>query len=331
MYGLFGPKSWKAVQAFAVRDEMIGQHNPGRFESLDAMKTAQETISKVATSSTVVRNTLDQLGKDTSLASIEDLQDAISFSAPNGAEFGKTEILLMAVKNKSPERAKETVSVLFDQLEKELRRLRKIRAQSMQRELQLANELTKSEWERVAAKLNKIVSRVGSDLADLRSLNDPNSSPGNLTRQLDQIRSELRPARIKLRTLNEQKSNLSHVVGNAEEILATPSELLELQPALHRLKDGLVDAQLRLATVLGKYKTRHPNAIAAQRAVNDTKTRIRHELTLAIKGLESQIAIADNRVSNLLQREKEITVRLGEPSRLASRVRKTVGRIPTTP
>lgn len=311
MYAFLAQRPWKAVQSFVVRDEMIGQtYQPGRFDSLDSMKTAQETITEVARNSKVIQRTLNQLGENPSVQDIESVQGAISFAAPNGAEFGKTEILLMTVKSKSAAHAKKLVTALFDELEKELRTLRKQRGESMVRELELAAESTKTQLDYVAAKLKKMETSVGSNLVDLRALNETNSAPGTLTSELSGIRNELRPARIELDSLVRQQNSLNEVLNNSEEILATPSELLELQPALSQLKTGLIEAQLNLAQVNGQYGDQHPKTQAAANAVDDIKKRIDLELVAIIKGLSTQRQLAENKIANLEQREKEASKKL---------------------
>ncbi|HMO13462.1 MAG TPA: hypothetical protein PKD64_02400 [Pirellulaceae bacterium] len=316
VYALLGPRSYVATQAFVVRDDMAKTNSPGRFDSLDSMKTAQETIVRVTKSINVVRKTLERLGDSTDMKSIETLQNAISFNAPDGAEFGKTEILLLRVKDRNRDKSVQIVSILFEELEQELRTLRKNRAASMEQEMKLASEFAKNEWDVIASELSKIEAELGVDLIDLRSMNEAFANQGTLAKQLDQVRSEVRPAAVTSAMLREQLAILERAQHNPNEILATPNELLEAQPALRRLKDGLIDAQLRLAKLSGDYTADHRKTVAAQRAVDDVSKKIRQELDAAVDGLKIQVGIANTRLRNLETNERELVNRLNELANL---------------
>ena len=91
---------WKASQGLMVRDQTTQQNSRGQFESLDAMKTAQETILEIARNRSLVESSLKTIGppakRETTGAwpsqdEIDDALDGIMVSAPKGAEFGKTE------------------------------------------------------------------------------------------------------------------------------------------------------------------------------------------------------------------------------------------------
>ena len=58
------PKMWQATQTLQVRDDLIGEsfYKPGRFDSLDSMKTAQETILHTVTDFGVVKNAMETVG-----------------------------------------------------------------------------------------------------------------------------------------------------------------------------------------------------------------------------------------------------------------------------
>ncbi len=62
-YAIFRPSRWDATQALFVRDEMRGAlMRGGKFESVDAMQTAQETILEVAKHPQVLKNALIEVG-----------------------------------------------------------------------------------------------------------------------------------------------------------------------------------------------------------------------------------------------------------------------------
>ena len=92
---LIRAETWSARQSLIVRDDLLGQsYKPGRFDSLDSMKTAQETILEISRRPQVIRNALEKLGPESngflgmgksnwpSEEVIEVVQGAISFSAP---------------------------------------------------------------------------------------------------------------------------------------------------------------------------------------------------------------------------------------------------------
>ena len=80
------PEMWTARQSFLIRDDLSGTaFKPGRFDSEEARKSAQETILEVARRPLVVRTVLEKLGSESMLAGgnwvtdevIEDAQKAI--------------------------------------------------------------------------------------------------------------------------------------------------------------------------------------------------------------------------------------------------------------
>ena len=56
------------------------------------------------------------------------------------------------------------------------------------------------------------------------------------------------------------------------------NRLLDSQPALRRLKDGLVDAQLRTAALQGRMSAEHPEVISAKEAETQVAARVHAEL-----------------------------------------------------
>ena len=79
--------------------------------------------------------------------------------------------------------------------------------------------------------------------------------------------------------------------------MATPNRLLDSHPSLRRLKDGLIDAQLRTATLLGTMSAEHPKVQAAKEAEEEIGRHLHNELALARRGVEVELqVIADRRV-----------------------------------
>ena len=115
---------------------------------------------------------------------------------------------------------------------------------------------------------------VGPDLAELRNLQEQSSGDSDLRRKAVEIENELRQAKVAETNNRELLKLLTAARDNPGTLLATPNRLLESQPALKRLKDGLVDAQLRTAQHLGTMTHEHPlvGACAGQRASHRTRS-----------------------------------------------------------
>lgn len=313
VFAVLGPKRWRATQVFHLRDEMIGrQHRPGHFESLDDMKTAQETILEIARNPDVVRRVLQELNpaKPTTNAAIEDAQSAIQVSSSNGAELGETELIRLSVLDRTPDRAREFCRQLTSETEKELRTVRYNRARSMTAELSKATESAENSLREIAAQIADFETALGPNLSDLRNLIEPTSGDNQLKKDLNQINIELRGAQVSLESLQQQKRLLQSSYDDVHSIVATPNELLDLQPALRRLKDGLVDAQLKLAGLQGEYHDNHPKVVNALEGVERMKQALRDELGLALRGLEDQIQVTESNVAKWTQLAADTNARL---------------------
>ncbi len=312
LIAFLGPKTWDASQAFIVREEFIGRTvRPGRFDSLDTMKTAQEVIQEVARRPRVIKRVMLAVdGEEPSRKEIQELQEAISFSAPGGSELGNTEILTMRVKASTTDKARQLVEALFDETRNEIRRLRQERAASMMQEIGESVELAKGELLQTSAMLKEIESKVGGDLAELRVINGQNFAGSDLRRTIAQIEAEKRQAESQEAQTIQLISHLEAASRNPSALLATPRELLESQPALEQLKIQLIEAQVSRATVGGLYSMKHPRFQSSNKSVRDIRYQINLELETALAGLETQRSLA-NRSANLLgQRSEEIEKRI---------------------
>ena len=89
-----------------------------------------------------------------------------------------------------------------------------------------------------------------------------------------------------------------------------PSELWASQPAVARLKDGLVDAQLRRARLQGRMRPDHPEIQAARAAEAAVLRDLQRELNVAAAGLATQTALADARTATLDEQEARLRDRL---------------------
>ncbi len=315
LVGFVGPKKWDATQSFVVREEFIGRLvGPGRFDSLDTMKTAQETIQEVARRPALLRRVLQIVGPARGTAkpqwpspeTIESMQGAISFHAPGGAELGKTEVVSMRVKSSSAARARELVSVLFEELTREIRDIRQRKAESMMREIEQALDLAYENHARAAGRLQRMEARVGADLGELRRLNEPMSGGGGLQSLQQEVQNELRSVRSSHAVVSDLIDHLESAAVEPSQLIATPRELLESQPALLQMKNRLFEAQVNVSNLGGRYSARHPLYQAARNAVDEIRSQINHELPNILSSLRSQQQLAEQRVRMLTNQSAEI-------------------------
>lgn len=275
VYAVTKSTTWQASQSLVIRDEARGLGRLGRFDSTESMRASQETIIEVAKSSAVVSEALKQLGPPPSFFSnkafptdkdIQEMQECIAIGAPAGSELGTTEVLYLSVKGKTPEDAIARTNAICDQLEKHLGNLRNSRAGSVTTELEESLKLATADLQKATDALSAMEREVGRDLAELRVLNQSGSGDGNLRTALNQIKAEIRQRQSEVETQEQLKQVLIAARQNPDELLAMPSSMFTAQPALKRLKDGLVDAQLRTSDLKGKMSPGHPLVQAAVQA-----------------------------------------------------------------
>ncbi len=83
---------------------------------------------------------------------------------------------------------------LGDQLQLRFQEVRNAKAESMIGELDKVARLARADRREATARLAGIERQVGSDLAELRSLEEPNAGDSSLRRTVTEISSELRQA-----------------------------------------------------------------------------------------------------------------------------------------
>ena len=91
------------------------------------------------------------------------------------------------------------------------------------------------------------------------------------------------------------------------KLIATSNQLLDSQPALRRLKEGLIDAQLRTSTLLGTMSDNHPRVQAARETEEEIGRRLHRELALAIRGVNVELRLNAER-SGLLNEQLATTL-----------------------
>jgi len=321
VYALVRPPTWEASQALIVRNEAAGSEaSPGKFRHSGEMKTVQETILELAGSRTVLVEALRTVGPPEDRASadgawpgdrdVDRLRRAVKLEPPKGAEFGSTEIFYLRVRDRSRPRAVALVAALCDQLEARFQRLRDAKAQSMIDEVVKAANLARDDLAESTAQLKEIERGVGSDLAELRGLQEWGAGAGQLGRTITEIRNELRDARAAEKSSRELLVLLRAAQEDPGRLVATPNRLLEAQPALKRLKEGLVDAQLRTAELRGRMSDAHPLVLAARESEEQVSRHLHNELATAISGADLDLRLNADRVALLEDRLEAATTRL---------------------
>ncbi len=320
LYAFLKPATWEATQALLVRDEAVGKANrPGRFSAVEEMKTAQETVLELIKSRTVLAGALAQVGPPANLPkpaqwpserTVESLEQAIKITPPKGAEFGKTEVFYLKVQAADGARAIALSGAICGQLEKQFDDLRYQKYQGVIEELTKTVSLAQTDLDASTKALSAAEREAGPDLAELRILNETPSNESGLRRQSGEIETELRTYRGLVNSNQELLNLLKAALDDPGRLLASPGRLLESQPALRRLKDGLVDAQLRTAQLLGNMSEDHPAVAAARASEQEISRQLHDELSIAIKGLEVDLRLANERVARLQEQRENVQGRL---------------------
>ncbi len=295
---LLATKTYTARQSLILRDDLLGDaYKPSRFESEESLKSAQETVLEIARKPQVVKAVLQQLGPASSFSfssnypsaeAIEDVQGNIMLSAPNGAEFGKTEAIVLSVKTATAERSRKFVNLLLDEIDSKLNEVRLLRLNSMRSELEQAGVNALKSLNDSSQRLQELEKSFGVEITTIRGLNDPQAS-GGFDSKLNQIRLEQRQAEAQLSSAIQQRELLQQAQLNGGVEFVTSNELLQLQPALQGIMTNLSTAMAQLAIDEGRYTSLHPQLQRSQRAVKKQKQQLFDSIGTTVKGLDSQI------------------------------------------
>jgi uncharacterized protein involved in exopolysaccharide biosynthesis len=308
-YSLVAPRQWRATQALIVRPEAarVSDDRIGKFSDLSEMKTVQETILELAKSQSVVQATLREVGPPSpgraaqwpTQIDVEDFRSDIDMRPPGGAEFGKTEVFYLTVRNSNRDRASALVAALCSQLEKRMQELRGQNAKGMIAELERTVAMADGDLSTQIGRLSAFEAKVGADLAELRNLNADTGSQGGVSQELQTIDAERRANESHLRESERLLKLLVAAKDDPQQLLATPNSLLVSQPAVSQLKSALVSAQLRTANLLGSRAEAHPFVIAAREAEDLIRGQLNSEVAVAIRGLQVDIELSADREKSL--------------------------------
>ncbi len=336
-YGVFRRPTWEVSQAVTVRNEAASTWNaPGKFRHDNEMKMLVETVLEVAMSPSVLKATLSKVGPPVDWTStgvwptekdVESLRQAVTLAAPNGSEFGKTEIFYLKVKDTSRSRAFKIVGTLFEQIDRNLAKLRDQRIQGTVAELDKASVLARTEFAVSNERLAVMEQEMGGDLVELRLLHQSASGSSDLQRTFVDAQNELRQLQQAHTVSADLLALIKTAQTNPQSLLAAPNALLESQPTVKRLKDGLSDAQLRTVALLSVMTERHPRVIASRQAEKSIHSTIVEELAVAARGVEAEsnllsarIKLVDEQLGQMREQRDRLARFRAEYSNLTSAV-----------
>jgi len=308
-YGLVRPATWEASQALIVRNEAAtGEARPGKFSHPDERQTVQETILELARSRDVLSAALTEVGPPAdrkprnawpSARDVAKLRRAVKLAPPKGTEFGTTEVFYLKVRDHSRARAGVLATAIADELKSRFQQLLDDRAASMIRELERTVAVAEDDLEESTGKLSELEGAVGSELAELRILNESPAGNSDLRQKVVEVDNECRKAKADRRAKAELLSLLRACKSDHGQLLALPDRLLESYATLRRLIEGLAVARLTTCSLEGKMSQAHPLVRAAKAEEKEIVGKISRECDNAIQIAETELRLADARVTSL--------------------------------
>jgi uncharacterized protein involved in exopolysaccharide biosynthesis len=283
------------------------------------LKAAQETILEMVQNPEVVGAALRTIGPPSDVSESdwpsaetidETATEQVNLMAPKGSEFGNTEVVYLQVKAESQSRANDFCQAMFESLVDQLRVVRRVRADSLIAELQHTRELARQNLDEANARLHEIEVAFGTDLGELRNLNDTISGDGTNRRTLEETTRELQAAELELGKLRSLHQLLVAGSQDPQHLLVSGGDLLASQPSLQRLKEGLIDAQLTSSRLAGIYTPENPKMKAAIAAEQEIQTRMQVETSEVIRAMEPMIRLQEENVGRLAERASHLRERL---------------------
>ncbi len=320
LYSLVSRDYWTASQPMVLRDEANGAVDRlGRFSSQTDLKAAQETTLEMARNLEVVKTALRLIGppgggEDASWPSNEIAaaiaKKRVNIRAPQGGEFGGSEMIYLQVEDSSPERAKAFCESLYASLSQQMREVRRVRADSMIDELTHARDLAKKNLDEASGRMREIEVTFGSDLGELRTLSESLNGDGANRRALDETVRDLQVAELELEKLESLHQLLSQGLRDPNHLLVSGGELLNRQPSLQRLKDGFIDSQIQRAELAGRLTPEHPRMQAAIAAEDEIRVAMQSEAASAIRSMQPVLDVERDRVARLQVKQQNLLRRL---------------------
>lgn len=311
-FAFLTPKLWPVTTALTVREETaLSQSRPGEFASTEARRKAQETVLQLASSTAVLRDALAEVStKAVTTDDIEAAQRRIRLAPPKGADWGASEVFYLTVQDEDSDRAMSIGRAMVAQIELRLKELRRNRTESLTSELEKSLSMAEADLAQALKKMGAMEGTLGPDLAEMRIMTEPSSGESNLRRTLTEVENELRQARSQIdgnRTLLEL---LESARQDPLKLIATPSRLLDSQPSLRKMKEGIVDAVNRTSQLLGNLHESHPKVKAAKEVERQARNQLHAELALAVEGVKVELQVGEARMAELTTRREGIERRL---------------------
>ena len=306
------PEKWTARQSFLIRDDLSGSaFKPGRFDSEESRKSAQETVLEIARRPLVVRSVLKELGPESFVVGsnwisdeiIEDTQKTIDISAPNGAEFGKTDAIVLTAKASSRDRTRKFIELLSEEIIAQTNRVRSLRFESMEMESDLAYKAAVQARDEAIDRLNELDQRLGSDFGFL-------SVQGSQTAGVEAIKSEILRKQDELEKAEAVFAALLQAFNNPETAAQLPSEVLVAQPTLEKTMSKLLDLREQLHLAKGLFSDKHARVRGITKAIEFAQEQLYDSLTGEMAGVQGSIKLTKQQLTRLNDRIEELKSRL---------------------
>ena len=320
---LLRPETWTARQSFTVRDDTLGQaFKPGRFESQESLQSAQETILEVARRPSVVRNVLEKLGPISGWNGenwitdelIEETQDDINFSAPNGAEFGTTEAIVLTAKASSRDRSRKFIELLSEEVIAQVNRVRSLRLASMEQELEQAYNGAAESQQEAMNRLAELDERLTPEFGVINSFNDGRNQNSPAEQEIADIKTELRQKKAELEKAETILLALHRAAESPEDSDLSSSVLKELT-SLDKMYDDLAKFRNDLAIAQGNFRDRYGPVQTLKYAIDIQQKGIRKELSSEISGVQADIAMFNKQIETKANQIETLESRLIELSK----------------
>ena len=171
---------------------------------------------------------------------------------PGGAEFGKTEVFYLSVCDTNRDRASALAAALCGQLEQRMQQLRDQRAKSMMAELERTVAMADDDLAATDEANCRRSKRRSAPISPNCATSTPTTAAKAKSRRSCKAIEAERRANDATHRENVRLAQAADAgQDDPQQLLATPSSLLKSQPAVSQLKDALVDAQMRTASLLG--------------------------------------------------------------------------------
>jgi uncharacterized protein involved in exopolysaccharide biosynthesis len=338
---LFQSQSWTSRQRLMVRDDLLGQaFKPGQFSSFDTMKSRQETILDVARNPEVIRSALQALGPASQSwfssgegypdnSTIEQMQGLINLSAPNGAEFGTTEVVVLSVKAPTEQRSADLILRLLTEVEKKVEMVRVSQLQSMEAELIAARDSARNSLQESIDQLREMEATLGPDSVAMATMTSTMPGDNSIKAELLQILAEKRGFETQLESLKTSQVTLAESQSNPLLVVSSAASFFRDQMKLGELAKSFVEIQKAYAVAAGKYQPSHPTVQDAVEQMNMLKNEIANEFAVLnvsldsrIQELEHQIARLDDQIDKNHQRLMKLSDKRGEHLAINSEIAK---------